>query len=690
MKERDSDKKQSNVEQVTFFPETPEEEDELSAPEVLPEQGLDLTDSENSDTAPEPMTATVAEKPKKRSLADLCRESVIIAFFIFIGTGIIKLMRNSFTAAVFTAYDKTAVAFKSSFLYRSFFGTKASNRASKIKKKIRRAATHAVIPKAISNLLTSMLTVRTRIYGLILFAFGGVTLFIHFFINRYFTVFTYDSLAPITGSLVLLVSIFLLLCNGTLIETVCDSRILSALFFKLLGIKRTSATSADAPELSGSGACILGVLFGLMTLVIPADKILLAILVIAYSFIVVKSPEAGLVCVYLITPFASNGFLLYSILILTVSYLFKSACGKRTIQLEFMDMFIGAFAFIMFASGIVTFGERNTVLQSLLYTAIYLLSVSILRSSIWFGRAIKAFIFSISAVTVFSVFSEIMSRFGESWLTSSNITDTVGANGNVFNSTAVLCLVLLCSFFYLLGSVIISKSKGARFGFILLTAASAVFLFNNLSSGAWSAAIIACVVFLLLMDNRSAIYMLIVCVMLPFLPAFGIHSVENFFASLLPSSTRMSLWNAVIRMFPKYGFTGIGNGTDAFGNIYPTFFVGNTDAVDHAASLLMQLAIGIGFVGIAVYFLSLFFILQSSFSYGRSCSNKLSSSRILTYAGMCGLIAATVWGINEFIWFEPRIMLVYWEIAALTVSTRRSSLSSSETTNLVEDDLLYT
>ncbi len=690
MQEHDKDSEISKNEQVTFFTEVNEEEEELSSPEILPEQGIELTEAEASDAVIEPLPITDTDRPKKKTLSDLCKESVIIAFFIFVGTGIARLMRGSFTAAVFTAYDKTASAFKNTFLSKTLFGTKASGIISEAKKNVRRAATNAIIPKAVSKLLTAMLTVRTRIYALILLAFGSVTLFIHFFINRYFSLFLYDTSAPITGTLVIVAAIFLLLANGTITETVYKSRLLSALFFKLLGIKRTSIASKESPELSGSGACILGILLGLMTLVIPANMILLTIAVVLYTFIVIKSPEAGLIFVYLMTPFAPNSFLMYSIAILAVSYLFKAACGKRTIQLEFMDMFVGAFAFIMFASGIITFGEKNTVLQSLLYTVIYLISVSILRSSIWFERAMSSFIFSISAVTVSSVFYAVISRIGNSGDLWSSVSDELGAKGNAFNSGAVICLILLFSFFYLLSYVITANNKGQRFGFIFLSAISAVFLIMNLSPGAWSAAIIACIVFLLLMDSRSAIYILIACVMLPFLPVFGLSSVEGFFANLLPDKTRMSLWNAVIRMFPKYGFSGIGNGTEAFGDIYPTFFIGNTESVGHAASLIMQLTISLGFIGIVVYLLSLFFILQSSFSYGRSCSDKLSQSRIVTYAGMCGLIAATLCGINEFIWFEPRIMLIYWEIAALTVSTRRSALSSSENSAMIDDEPIYT
>ncbi len=687
MSERKPDKNQSNTDQVTFFSEN---QDELSSPEVLPEQGLDLTESESSEPKAESSSENNTQKPKKKSLAYLCRQSVIIAFFVFIGTGIARLMRNSFTTAVFTAYDRTAAAFKSSFLYRLFFGSKNTKRTSNARKRIRRSATDARIPKAISRMLSATLTVKTRIYGLILLAFGLVTLFIHYFINSYFTLFIYEASAPITGILAVISALFLIPCTSTLIETVSDSRILSSFFFKFLGIKRSSSISDEAPELSGSGACILGVLLGLTTLVIPAHIVVIAILTLIYSFIVIKSPEAGLLCVLLLTPFAPNALLMYSIAVLAISYLFKAACGKRTIQLEFMDIFVAAFIFIVSISGIITFGARDTALQAFLFTFIYLLSVSILRSSVWFERAFRVFMVSVSFVTVFSVFTGLLSKLGYTQFDSSSITDSESALGSVFNSLSVIAVILLCSFFYLLGSVITARTKGSRFGFILLSIAASIFLFNNLSLGAWSAAIIATVIFLLLMDNRSAIYMLVAGIMIPFLPAFGIRFVENFLISLLPSSSKMALWNAVTRMFPKYGFTGIGNGSEAFESVYPTFFIGNTDAVSNASSLFMQLTITLGFVGIAIFFLSLFFILQSSFSYGRSCSNKSSKSRIMTYAGMCGLLAATVWGINEFIWFEPRMMLFYWELAALTVSTRRSALSSSENANLEDEDLLYT
>ena len=64
MNERKLGKKSSDSDQVTFFSE---EQDELSSPEVLPEQGLDLPASETPEVSSEPASDADTEKPKKKS-----------------------------------------------------------------------------------------------------------------------------------------------------------------------------------------------------------------------------------------------------------------------------------------------------------------------------------------------------------------------------------------------------------------------------------------------------------------------------------------------------------------------------------------------------------------------------------------------------------------------------------------------
>ena len=126
-------------------------------------------------------------------------------------------------------------------------------------------------------------------------------------------------------------------------------------------------------------------------------------------------------------------------------------------------------------------------------------------------------------------------------------------------------------------------------------------------------------------------------------------------------------------MFGKYGLSGIGTGKDAFTDIYTTFYIGNSVNVKHAHSLLFQIAFSLGFFGVVLFALIIFFIMQGALTYGRNCTDKSAENRLLCYSGMCSVIALVLCGLTEYIWLNSRIMLVFWILCGLAVCSRRSA-----------------
>lgn len=683
--------KRNDPNQISFFPGEPasdpktEEDDagtETLESEIPPEQSVALQELDISDDAAEPQ---INKKPtrNKKSFDSLCRESVIIAFIIFIGGELARILRNSFTALIFTSYEKTAALCRSSILYGIFTGKRSLSFFSALKKKIQRAATDALIPKAVSVFLTSLLKVRSRVYALILLSFGSVTLFIHYFISNLFSGFYYSIYTPIAGVAIIIVGFFLLIPEGSVSHALYESRILNTLFSRLLGIKRTSGNE-DCIELPGSGACILGTLLGILTLFFPPHTILFIILFTIYSFVVIKSPEAGVISIILMAPFAPLTLIASSIIILTVSYIFKALSGKRTFYFEFMDFPVALFMIMIFLSELISFGNSGDILIPVMFTAVYFIAVSVMHSSIWFDRAIKALITVMSVLSVYALITALLENLTELTIDMNSVTDAPGTTGNALNSSAMLCQILLSFLFVLICVFLTCKNKTNRFGLLLVTISAMIYLFTHLTVTALIAAVISLIIFMILYNGKSAVFLVLATAIVPFLPIFRIFSVEHFFDALSSEGSRVDIWNAVIRMISDYGFTGIG-GSDSFEYLYPSYFVGNTDHLPHTGSLLLQIALSLGVVGIVIFIMIFLSILQSSFSFGRSCSDKSAYGRVICYAGMSGVLVNFIWGIGEYIWYNPRAILIFWLLAAITVGARRSnnegqrSLYSSET-----------
>ena len=637
------------------------------SPEIQPE---------NEATTPQVLDNTISSSVKKSKkhkksgrFEQLCKQSVILSFIIFVSNEFYQLLRNTFTVTLFTSYKSTASAFASSFTHKLFLGNKISGFFSSLRRKFQYTATFAVIPKAFSSFTGRLLNVKTRVYSMILLSFGAITLFCHIFVTNYFSFFNYDVYAPLTGLLLMLVATILIPQTNTLSEAITESRIINLFLFELLGIKRPQCR--EHFTFSYSSACLIGTLLGALSLFTPARDIVFIICLVIYSFIVFASPEAGLISILIAFPFASNSLLLFGIAVLCISYFTKVAAGKRTFHLEFMDLAVIVFMVIQLFGEIVSFGSNSSPLTTVLFTAVYLLTVSILRTSLWFERGKKTFITVLSALSLFAPISLLVTRFFETEINTEGATD-IYSGGNALNSYAMLSLILLPALFMFLSELINCKSVSGKIWFSFATIADIVFLINVLSNAAWIGAILSVLIFVLLYKGKSIILLFAVTVMIPFLPILGIYSFDSVLSLFSVSESKINTWNAVIRMIFDYPLTGIGSRTDAFQYVYPSYFVGNTDHITSTGSLILQITLSLGIVGLLVFILVFLSILQSSFSFGRSCSDKSSPERITCYAGMCGVISLFFWGIREYIWFNPRAMLVFWILSAITVCTRRS------------------
>ncbi len=670
---------------------------EIIESEILPEQTIEpmILPSDENKSIDQDLESDTGEKEKisekiSRVPNKLRRESILIHILVLVAETISKTIRNSFFASIFTAYDKTSELFKASFLYR-FFTEKPASFFRSFKKTVRRTFTYSVIPKKTGNFMSSLLLVKTRIYGLILFSFGTSALLVHFFINLYFFISSYNIYTPFVACGTMIGSLFLIFSKKTLSQDLSNSRIFSAVGFRLLGITKNSLNQMDCIELSGSGAIVLGLLLGFLTVFFPSHSILLFILSIICIFIVIKSPESGLISLFLIAPFASLSVLACAIGVIMLSYIFKVLCGKRTLMLEFPDLFVGLFIVVIIFGGIISFGENSNVLLYVLFIGIYFVAASILRNDIWFKRSVNSIILIGSVVSVYAIIARFLGEPLGFNLDITLETDVGDASASVISSFSVLSYFVLTLGMFLLSAFLICRPKVQRFVLLIVNIAAVIFLFFTLPSGAWFAAVLAYIIILILWKNRLALYMIIISLFLPFLPLLKIYSVENFFTNLVSYSDRFNLWNTVFRMSADFGIGGIGLGNDTFTSVYSAYFIGNTENLTHAGSLLMQILISLGIMGLLIFAIIIFFTLQSSLSYGRSCSDKSGSNRILCYSGMCGIIASFIWGINEFIWYNPHVMLLFWLIMAVTVSARRSALdleTSNKESNLYGDTYL--
>ncbi len=650
--------KPKNLQNVPPVFNEPDEEEIVSQPELQPETEV------SAKKLPEKTASALRNTKKRKKLKNKKKNTISIftSFFSALFSKLHKGIRQSGVARVLSAREKTAEIFRRTWLYSIFFSKRNTERVKNIKVKFRRATTDAAIPKLLGQVSKALLNVKSRIYGLIFFLFGITTVAVHYLINSRTDMFIYDAYAPFTAGCVCLVALFFLFSNDTLSQSVFESKLLGSLVFDLMGIKYSSSDSSTYLELSSVGACAIGVLLGLLTMVFPARSVLLVILLLIYAVLVIKSPEAGIISILIMTPFVSLEILVLAIVLLTVSYMFKALCGKRTIKLEFSDIPVALFMLTVLSAEAVSFGGKGTPITSVVFIAAYFIAVSILRSEVWFKRAVRSVTIGVSVISVGAVLFYFLGEFANTGILT---------GFSVVDHRETVSQVLLYTVFIVIGMFLKEKSTNVKFGLLLIIVFSIVYLSMTLPSEAILAAVIALVIFVLLYNPKTIVPIIILGVLCVVLSYWGVGGLivgnTNFEKRSIVGS------NVLIELLSQFGFVGIGSADSAWEVLHSSVSIGSSTAVIEESDLFFALALELGYIGVAMFIISFFFILQNAFSYGKICTERTDRYRVVSYAAMSGLIAAFIYGLWKNIFATPRMMLVFWLLAGITVAGSRSS-----------------
>ena len=175
------------------------------------------------------------------------------------------------------------------------------------------------------------------------------------------------------------------------------------------------------------------------------------------------------------------------------------------------------------------------------------------------------------------------------------------------------------------------------------------------------------------------------------------------------TSYRVYIWRATVGMIRDNLFSGIGIGEGAWFRIYPRYAYQGVEAAPHAHNLFLQIWLELGIVGFLIFLLFLFLLFQSAFTLFRELSgsrplknpdisasileSRLEASegvdradmrrgknqlRISAAGPLCGIFAVLVQGLTDYAWYNYRVFLMFWLIAALAACYVRSGRAQFE------------
>lgn len=208
-------------------------------------------------------------------------------------------------------------------------------------------------------------------------------------------------------------------------------------------------------------------------------------------------------------------------------------------------------------------------------------------------------------------------------------------------------------------------------------ASSIIFICIGLtySRGSWIGLAFSILLFIVLIDFKKLAFFVPAGIGSLFLMPTSILQRISTIGSLKDSSNfyRFNLWNKAIDIVKDFWLSGIGIGYVAFRKISP-FYI-RTMAPYHTHNTYLQIAIELGIIGIIVFLLLILSIFKMGI--GSIVNSNSRFIKFFTTAYMASLSAILVHGLAEHVFFNPKIILVFWLIVGMNLSIYRVSKETS-------------
>ncbi|MCL1877834.1 MAG: O-antigen ligase family protein [Defluviitaleaceae bacterium] len=201
-------------------------------------------------------------------------------------------------------------------------------------------------------------------------------------------------------------------------------------------------------------------------------------------------------------------------------------------------------------------------------------------------------------------------------------------------------IILLCVIFAVLGAFAMTYSRG---GYVAFAMGIAVFI-------------------LLTAPRLVPIALLAMVISLPIIPA-GI--IERLFTLGQDSSSqyRFLIWGGVGRMLEDFWVQGIGMGPAAFIRIYRSYAHPLAERAMHSHNMFLDIITHSGIGALLAFFAYLFGLFKRGIA--AHASEVEPENKVYLAAGIASLAVFVALGVGEYVWFYPRVMLVFWVMTGL-------------------------
>ena len=619
----------------------------------------------------------------------MLQDSVILSALFHIFEKTRFLLTHGLFAKVFTAYSEEERLLETG-LFSSNLSRKKKRRelAVSIKRRVASLFETSLIMKWLDRWSAAMLYWQMRTYGAFLLSLGvsGTLVYVfREFILEDTVAFSGNWFFPLGA---ILLSVPFLACEETLATAILESWILPTVLFRYFGLSRESFLhERKEPKLYGV-ASALGIALGVLTYFISPAYYLLFFCIFLLMVLVFCAPEIGVLLLVLAVSFIhytghATLVLVSCVLAVDLACFVKWIRGKRMLTFRLIDRAVAVLAGVFLLNGLVSVGGIESLRTAILYTVFlsaYFVVVNFLRSHAWIKKTWLTLLFSGLFSCAFGIYEIFTGSVNASWVDMKLFSQTVRITGG-FENPNVYAEYLL--FLTPLAFVFLLEGRAARSRLLAFVPLGiyALCIVNTWSRGAWLGLLVAFVLFLLITDKRSPVYLLGAALVTPMATVWLPSSILSRFLSIgdlgdSSVSYRFSVWRGVWRMLRETAWFGTGVGYSAFSALYPAFAYGGSAGVRHAHSFYLQIIVEFGIVGFFIVAAVLFLFFQMCLEYLLTVEDR--SGKRLVAMVVSSVFGLLIMGLTDHIWYDHRIFFCFWVIIALASAQVRIGYAENE------------
>lgn len=164
----------------------------------------------------------------------------------------------------------------------------------------------------------------------------------------------------------------------------------------------------------------------------------------------------------------------------------------------------------------------------------------------------------------------------------------------------------------------------------------------------------------------------------PFLPETiirRISTITNFQDTSI--TTRFDIFKTMLPVVRDFWYTGIGLGSDAVKTITGNYEIYTKVVPPHSHDLYLQIWLETGIVGLISFLGFMLRVIKKSLRAVFS-KNADPYCRNVLIAGLSGLLGVLAIALVEYIWYYPRIMLVFWMLIGIILSAIKLSVNQEK------------